>query len=139
MGLAQAGLAVDEQGIVAQAGVFRHLPGGGVGKFVGGAHHKPVKDVLLGAREEGGGLCFFLLEAVQLFLGRLANIANNRRKIFTVWVYPAAALLDIGYLECILIFQNGCNRLLRHIRRHSSSHIALITIGRHSKSDICNL
>ena len=52
VGLAQAGLPVDEQGVVALARVVGHRPGGGVGKFVGGAHHEALEGVLLGAGEE---------------------------------------------------------------------------------------
>ena len=47
MGLAQAGFAVDEEGIVALGRLVGHAPGCGVGKLVGGAHHKFVKGVLL--------------------------------------------------------------------------------------------
>ena len=52
MGLAQAGLAVDKQGIIALARVVGHRPGGGVGELVGGAHHEALEGVLLGAGEE---------------------------------------------------------------------------------------
>ena len=67
VGLAQAGLAVDEQGVIAVARVVGHRPGGGVGKFVGRAHHEPLEGILLRAGEKAalGGL----LIGVQLALG----------------------------------------------------------------------
>ena len=52
VGLAQTGLPIDEQGVIALARVVGHRPGGGVGKFVGGAHHEALEGVLLGAGEE---------------------------------------------------------------------------------------
>ena len=51
-GLAQAGLAVDEQGVVGLGGVFGHRQGRRVGKFVGGTHHEPLKGILLGTGEK---------------------------------------------------------------------------------------
>ena len=53
MGLAQAGLAVDKEGVVAVARIFGHGQGGGVGEFVGGAHHEALEGVVLGAGHEG--------------------------------------------------------------------------------------
>ena len=57
MSLAQAGLPVDEQGVIGPARLVRHLLGGGEGEFVGGAHHEPLKGVFfrLPAAGVGGG------------------------------------------------------------------------------------
>ena len=69
MGLAQAGLPEDEHGVVTHARVVRHRPGGGVGKFVGGAHHEPLKGVFLRPRKKIV-LLGVLLKAGQLVLGQ---------------------------------------------------------------------
>ena len=46
MGLSQAGVPVNEEGIVILGGVLRHGHGGGVGQLVGGAHHEILKGEL---------------------------------------------------------------------------------------------
>ncbi len=51
MGLAQTGLAVDKQRVIALAGIVCHMEGGVIGKLVGGAHHKVVKGKLLTAHK----------------------------------------------------------------------------------------
>ena len=43
MGLAQAGIAVDKQGVIERARVLRHGNGRGVGVFVGGPDHEVIK------------------------------------------------------------------------------------------------
>ena len=67
MGLAQAGLAVDEQGVIALPGIVCHGPGGGVGELVGGAHHEALEGVLLCPGEEAALLGGF--QGVHLPLG----------------------------------------------------------------------
>ena len=57
------------RGVVAHARVVRHRPGGGVGKFVGGAHHEPLKGVFLRPRKKIV-LLGVLLKAGQLVLGQ---------------------------------------------------------------------
>ncbi len=52
VGLAQARLPVDEEGVVVHGRVVGHRPGGGVGELVGGAHHEPLKGVFLRAGEK---------------------------------------------------------------------------------------
>ena len=47
MGLAQAGRAVNKQGIIDHAGVLGNGDGTVVGKTVGGAHHKGIKGELV--------------------------------------------------------------------------------------------
>ena len=54
VGLAQAGFAPNEEGIVAGTGGLGHRPGGGVGKFIGGAHHETVEGIVLAAGQEAG-------------------------------------------------------------------------------------
>ena len=73
VGLAQTGLPIDEQGVIALARVVGHRPGGGVGKFVGGAHHEALEGVLLGAGEE---VVFFrlLLILIQFSLGKNSHL-----------------------------------------------------------------
>lgn len=59
MGLAQTGLPVEEQGVVALPRVLGHRQGRVVGEAVGGAHNKAVEGILLAAHEDvliGGGL-----------------------------------------------------------------------------------
>ena len=73
VGLAQAGFAIDEQGIVALPRVVGHRTGGGVGEFVGGAHHEALEGVLLGAGEEVIFLRL-LLVLVQLPLGEDGHV-----------------------------------------------------------------
>ena len=90
MGLAQAGLAVDEQRVVALAGVVGHGQGGGVGEFVGGAHHEALKGIVLGAGEEGavhglGGLG----EVVQLPFAQDLHLEVGGKEL-------VKGLLDIG-------------------------------------------
>ena len=46
VGLSQAGVPVNEEGIVILGGVLRHGHGGGVGQLVGGAHHEILKGEL---------------------------------------------------------------------------------------------
>ena len=53
VGLAQAGFAVDEQGIIAVGGIFSHSQSGGMGKFVGRAYHEALEGIVLGAGHEG--------------------------------------------------------------------------------------
>ena len=48
VGLAQAGLAVDKQGVVGLGGPLGYRLGRRVGEFVGRAHHEPLKGVLEG-------------------------------------------------------------------------------------------
>ena len=69
VGLAQAGLAVDEQGVVGLGGPLGHRLGRRVGEFVGRAHHEPLKGVLLGARQKDI-VGFFLAEVLQLALSQ---------------------------------------------------------------------
>ena len=52
MGLAQAGVSKDKQGVIALPRIVGHLPGGGVGELVGGAHYKAVEGILLRPRKE---------------------------------------------------------------------------------------
>ena len=56
MGLAEAGVAVDEKGVKGGAGVVRNGDGGGVGEFVGVADDKAVKGV---ARDLGQTVVLF--------------------------------------------------------------------------------
>ena len=55
VGFAQAGLAVNKQGIVGPARLLGHLLGGGVGKAVGGAHYEALEGVALLVLSGGGG------------------------------------------------------------------------------------
>ena len=50
MGLAQARVPVDQQGVVVLGRVLRHGHGGGVGQLVGGAHHEGIKGELRGGK-----------------------------------------------------------------------------------------
>ena len=43
MGFSQAGVPVDEKGVVVLGGVLRHGHGGGVGQLIGGAHYEVVE------------------------------------------------------------------------------------------------
>ena len=45
MGLSQAGVAVDKQGVIGLARIFRHGDGGSVGKLVGAAHDEAIKGI----------------------------------------------------------------------------------------------
>ena len=72
VGLAQAGLPVDEQGVITLPRVVGHRPGGGVGELVGGAHHEPLKGIVLGAGEKIA--LDGLLVAVQLPLGEDGHV-----------------------------------------------------------------
>ena len=90
VGLAQAGLAVDEQRVVALARVFGHGQGGGVGELVGGTYHEALEGVVLGAGEEGavhglGGLG----EVVQLPLAQDLHLEVGGEEL-------VQGLLDIG-------------------------------------------
>ncbi len=60
MGLAQAGAAVDEQGVVGPGGVGRHSLGCSKGKLVGGAFDKVLEGELVVALG-GGRVCLVLL------------------------------------------------------------------------------
>ena len=73
VGLAQAGLAVDKQWVITLSRIVGHRPGGGVSKFVGGAHHEALEGVLLGAGEE---VVFFrlLLILIQFSLGKNSHL-----------------------------------------------------------------
>ena len=46
--LAQAGVAVDQQGVVVLGGMLRHCHGGGVGQLVAGAYHEGIEGELCG-------------------------------------------------------------------------------------------
>jgi len=46
MGLAEAGVAIDEEGIVALAGGFSYVQRGGVGQSIGVAYHEGIESVL---------------------------------------------------------------------------------------------
>ena len=50
VGLAKAGVPVNEEGVVILGGMLRHRHGGGVGQLVGGAHHKGLKGELVGGK-----------------------------------------------------------------------------------------
>ena len=50
MGLAQAGIPIDQQRIVVLGRVFRHCHGRGVGQLVGGAHHEGLKGEFRGGK-----------------------------------------------------------------------------------------
>ena len=63
MGLAHAGGAVDEQGVIHLSGVFGHGDGGAVGEPVGGAHHKIIKGEL-GVKVHGGDGLSLVAEGV---------------------------------------------------------------------------
>ena len=49
MGLSQAGVAENKQGIVVFSRIVGYFPGCGVGQLVRGTHHKVLEGVLLGA------------------------------------------------------------------------------------------
>ena len=55
MGLAQAGLPIDKQGIVGPPWLVGHLLRGGEGKTVGGSHHEALKGVALRVPPRGAG------------------------------------------------------------------------------------
>ena len=59
VGLAQAGLAVDEERVVVLCRMLGHSQGRCVGQLVGVAHHEALKGILLRSRQEAGG-GFFL-------------------------------------------------------------------------------
>ena len=80
MGFAQAGLAVDEQGVVSLGGLLGHRQGGGVGKLVGGAHHEALEGVLLGAREEDVIHLLFAV-ALQLPLPQHHDLKVGRKEL----------------------------------------------------------
>ena len=72
VGLAQTGLPVDVEGVIAVPWIIGHRPGGGMGKFVGGAHHEALKGVLLRSRDQ---IVFFrLLVSVKLPLGEHSHL-----------------------------------------------------------------
>jgi len=54
MGLAQTGIAVDEQGVVALRRLLRHGFGGGVGQLVLGPHHIRLKRKGVGVEQVAG-------------------------------------------------------------------------------------
>ena len=62
VGFAEAGVAVDKEGIVGLAGIFRHGHGGGVGKAVGVADDEMVEGI---AGHLGQRICGVLLTAGQ--------------------------------------------------------------------------
>ena len=59
VGLAQAGVTVDQQGVVVLGGMLRHRHGGGIGQLVAGAHHEGIEGELRGGepvrRNPGSG------------------------------------------------------------------------------------
>ena len=60
VGLAQTGIAVDQQGVVVLGGMLRHRHRGGVGQLIAGTYHEGLKrEILVG-------------EAITVFLGRAA-------------------------------------------------------------------
>ena len=54
MGLSEAGVAVNEQGVIGPSGVFGHGHGGGVGKLVGRTDYEPVESISVHLREVVG-------------------------------------------------------------------------------------
>ncbi len=86
VGLAQAGLAVDEQGVVGLGGPLGHRLGRRVGEFVGRAHHEPLKGVLLGARQKDI-VGFFLAEVLQLALSRTTTSKSAEKSSWSAfWI-----------------------------------------------------
>ena len=67
MGLAHAGRAVDEQGVVHIAGMIADGDGSGVGEPVGGAHHEII-EIELGVEVHGSGLLALIFEGGQLIV-----------------------------------------------------------------------
>jgi hypothetical protein len=61
VGLAQAGAAVDEEGVVAASGGVGHRPGGGAGQLVGGAHYEGVEGKFAAVHNGGGSGLLFVL------------------------------------------------------------------------------
>ena len=68
VGLAQAGLPVDEQGVVVLRRVLGHRQGGGVGQLVGVAHHEALEGVFLRSRQKPGDLLGILVLGLLLLL-----------------------------------------------------------------------
>ena len=68
MGLAQAGLPVDEQGVVVLRRVLGYRQGGGVGQLVGVAHHEALEGVFLRSRQKPGDLLGILVLGLLLLL-----------------------------------------------------------------------
>ena len=97
VGLAQARSSIDEQGVVGLGGIGRHRQGGRMGKFVGGAHNKGVKGVVV-LPTQGGALNLLLGEALEDVAagGRFALL---RVVALQLDVYPKAQYRLKGLVE----------------------------------------
>ena len=73
MGLAQAGFAVDEQGVVGVGGLVGHRQRGAVGKAVGGAHHKAFEGEL-GIIDDEIGMLGFFCQGLSVFLSQKDHV-----------------------------------------------------------------
>lgn len=90
MGFAQAGFPVDEEGVVIFRRMLRHRQGGGVGQFVGVAHHEPFKGVLLRPRQKAGDRLPFAI-LLLLLLAENHHLQLRGEEIIE-------GLLDIPYI-----------------------------------------
>ena len=72
VGLAKAGVPVNEEGVVVLGRMLRHRHGGGVGQLVGGAHHEGVKGEFIG----GEAVALLFGGAVHFRVGRIVQNAD---------------------------------------------------------------
>ena len=77
----------------------------------------------------------FQKKAVQLLLGRLSDIADQRSEIFCVRVYSQAALGNIHSLKHVHVLHDLRHGFVAYVRRDRSRHIALVAVQAHGVAD----
>ena len=99
---AQAGAAVDEEGVVAASGGIGHRLGSGAGQLVGGAHYKGVEGEFSAVHHGGWFLVFLVLEALELFVVQQAHGDIGGEDVleagFDIRQKP---VLDVGAFEVV--------------------------------------